>query len=372
MTDQHPASGGRRPKAADLETVLGGLRAAAESTRLRIVAVLAEGELTVSELCRVLGQTQPRVSRHLKLLCEGGLLERHSEGTSAFYSPSRTEPGRSIFEAVLALVDGQDPTLAGDRHRLDKIRAERAVAAGQYFERIADMWDGVRSLHVADAEVERALLAITDNHRIDGRPIASLLDVGTGTGRVLGLFADRIERGLGIDLSSGMLNLARSNLLADGHHHCSVRHGNVYAPDVEPGSFDLAILHHVLHFLDDPAAAIASAASALEPGGQLLVVDFAPHQLEALRRDHAHRRLGFPDDEIAAWCEAAGLEDTSVTHLVPPDDRRPGPRIEPQNGQQPEQRELLTVSLWSANRPLARQEQSRASANPANDRAPLK
>ncbi|MGB5756299.1 MAG: metalloregulator ArsR/SmtB family transcription factor [Acidimicrobiales bacterium] len=353
-----------RQQTADLETVLGGLRAAGEATRLRIVAVLAEGELTVSELCRILGQTQPRVSRHLKLLCEGGLLDRHSEGTSAFYSPSRTEPGRSIFEAVLALVDHQDPTLVGDRRRLEKIREERADAAGQYFERIADLWDGVRSLHVADAEVERALLAITDGHRINGRPIASLLDIGTGTGRVLELFADRIERGLGVDLSKGMLNLARSNLLAEGHHHCSVRHGNVYALDVEPGSFDLAILHHVLHFLDDPAAAISSAASALAPGGQLLVVDFAPHQLETLRRDHAHRRLGFPDHEIADWCDAAGLADTSVTHLVP--------RTDKQSQREAGQSELLTVSLWAATRPLSLRVGQQGSPTSAIDRAPAK
>ncbi len=326
----------------DLDTVLTGLRAASEATRLRIVAVLAEGELTVSELCRILGQTQPRVSRHLKLLCDAGLLVRHSEGTSAFYSPSRVEPGRTIFRSVLSLVDQRDRTLAADRARLGTIRAERANAAGQYFEQIAGLWDNIRSLHVADTEVEQMLLNAADEHRIDGRKITSLLDIGTGTGRILELFADRIEHGLGIDLSVGMLNLARSNLLAEGLDHCSVRHGNIYALDVPAQSYDLSILHHVLHFLEDPAAAIVAATETLRPGGQLVVVDFAPHQLETLRRDHAHRRLGFTDDEVSQWCMAAGLTDLSVTHLVPSD------RAEHDDQTNSE---LLTVSLWTATQP---------------------
>ncbi|MGI9598506.1 MAG: ArsR/SmtB family transcription factor [Acidimicrobiales bacterium] len=346
---------GRTGQTADIDTVLAGLRAAGENTRLRIIAVVSEGELSVSELCRILGQTQPRVSRHLKLLCEAGLLDRHSEGTSAFYSPSRTEPGRSIFDTVLALVDPDDATVDADRRRLNKIRAERADAAGQYFEQIAGMWDGVRSLHVADAEVEQALLSITDRHRIDGRPISSLLDIGTGTGRVLELFGDRIERGLGIDLSAGMLNLARSNLLTNGLDHCSVRQGNVYALNVAPGSYDLAILHHVLHFLEDPGAAIAAACAALAAGGQLIIVDFAPHQLETLRTDHAHRRLGFADHEVTDWCLSAGLIDVEVGHLVPPRSDRDD--------------ELLTVTLWTATR-SAEPSVVRTEARPAEIEAP--
>ncbi len=327
-TESRPVS------SSNLETVLVGLRAAAEGTRLRIVALLAEGELTVSELCKILGQTQPRVSRHLKLLCDAGLLDRHSEGTSAFYSPSRREPGRSIFDSVLTLVDHNDATLAADRQRLIRIRGERAQAAGRYFEEIAGLWDGIRSLHVDDADVEQALLAATRDLQAEGSRISTLLDIGTGTGRILELFADRVDRGLGIDLSSAMLNLARSNLTAKGFHHCSVRQGNVYALEVPADSVDLAILHHVLHFLDDPASAIGAAAETLRPGGQLIIVDFAPHQLETLRNEHAHRRLGFDDHEVSAWCADAGLVDASATHLVPPTDLRGS--------------ELLTVTLWTA------------------------
>jgi ubiquinone/menaquinone biosynthesis C-methylase UbiE len=321
----------------DITTVLAGLRAAGENTRLRILSILSEGELTVSELCRILGQTQPRVSRHLKLLGDAQLLDRHSEGTSAFYGLTRREPGRTMVRSILSLVDPQDKTTSTDRQRLASIREERAHAAGQYFEQIAGQWDGVRSLHVADTEVEQALVDAADRHRINGGPITSLLDIGTGTGRILELFGDRIERGLGIDLSKAMLNLARTNLTASGLHHCSVRHGNIYALDVEPASFDLAVLHHVLHFLDEPHLAIRAAVEGLSLGGQLIIVDFAPHRLESLRTEHAHRRLGLEDTEVTDWCHQVGLTDVSVTHLVPP-------TATPQNADD----ELLTVSLWTA------------------------
>lgn len=344
-TDQ-PSSATR----ADLSTVLAGLRAAGEGTRLRILTILAGGELTVSELCRILGQTQPRVSRHLKLLCDGGLLDRHSEGTSAFYGLTRQEPGRSIAKAVLNMIDPQDQTTATDLQRLLSIRQERAEAAGQYFEQIASSWDGLRSLHVADAEVERALLAAADSHRIDGRPITTLLDIGTGTGRILELFADRIARGLGIDLSKAMLNLARTNLTASGLDHCSVRHGNIYALNVEPASFDLAVLHHVLHYLDDPKAAITAAVAGLRPGGQLIIVDFAPHRLESLRTEHNHRRLGFEDLEVTDWCRQAGMEEIEVQHLVPADATQAtiaGSGADQATAGQADPGPL-TVSLWTA------------------------
>lgn len=310
-----------------MDELLQGLRAAGEATRLRIVAVLSVTELTVSELCRVLGQTQPRVSRHLKLMCEGGLLERHAEGTSAFYRPAGSGTGRLLFDAIVELVDQSDPVVGRDRERLAGVRAERAAVAAAYFESVASDWDRTRSLHVADADVETAMLAMSAERRID-----DFLDIGTGTGRMLEVFADRARRGLGIDLSPQMLNLARSNLDTQGLSHCSVRHGNVYDLDLDPGSFDLVVLHQVLHFLDDPATAVAEAARTLRPNGGLLLVDFAPHSLEWLRTEHAHRRLGFDDAEVTSWCTEAGLVDVTATHLTPDDSRT----------------DQLTVTLWSA------------------------
>lgn len=339
-----------------LDSVLAELRAAGESTRLRILAVLAHGELTVSELCRVLGQTQPRVSRHLRLLCEAGLLTRQTEGTSAFYA-HRHEPGRSLLGPILALLDPGDQILEADQQRLAAIRAERADQARQYFEVIAEQWDSIRSLHVDDAEVEQAILDVALEHQRPNRsatgpegqegegaarPIGTLLDVGTGTGRILELLADRVDRGLGIDLSSNMLRLARSNLATQGLHHLSVRQGNVYALNVPAHSIDLVVLHHVLHYLDEPVVAIAEAAATVRPGGQLIVVDYAPHHLERLRREHAHRRLGFDEHEIKRWCEQAGLTAVAIRHL------RPSASV--LDGDAPDQ-EPLTVSLWTATQP---------------------
>jgi len=294
-----------------MEDLLQALRAAGEATRLRILAVLARSELTVSELCRVLGQTQPRVSRHLRLLCEAGILQRHAQGTSAFYRPARAGRGRDLFDAVVPLIDQQDPGLQADLRRLTAIREERAEAAAAYFEAVASDWDRMRTRHVGDDEVENAMLAA-----VEDLAIGQLVDVGTGTGRVLEIFADRIERGIGLDLSNQMLDLARSRLDQLGHRHCSVRQANAYGLGIDTGSADVGVLHHVLHYLDDPATAIAEVARTLRPGGRLLIVDFASHSEESMRSDYAHHWLGFDDDEVIGWCTDVGLIDCAVKHLT--------------------------------------------------------
>ena len=315
-----------------MDDLLHALRAAGESTRLRILVVLSRSELTVGELCRVLGQTQPRVSRHLRLLCEAGLLERHSQGTSAFYRPARAGSGRPLFDALMPIIDDNDPSVSSDLRRLAIIRAERADAAAAYFEAIAADWDAMRTLHVADDEVEAAMLAAVEDVEI-----RQLLDVGTGTGRVLEIFADRIEHGLGLDLSNQMLDLARSHLDQLGHRHCSVRQGNAYDIGVESGSIDVAVLHHVLHFLDDPLTALAEVVRTLRPGGRLLIVDFAPHNFASMQTDYAHHWLGFDDREIIDWCTDLGLVDVRAQHL------KPQPQTETAAAD-----ELLTVTLWVA------------------------
>ena len=309
------------------DDVVKSLRAAAEPTRLRILLVLNQAELTVSELCRVLGQTQPRVSRHLKLLVDGGLLERRAEGTSAFYRAAASGFERQLFTIVTDTVEVDDLTVKRDQERLDVIRAERAQIAAAYFERVAADWDSVRNMHVADSEVEAAMLSAVAHIQID-----DLLDIGTGTGRILELFAGRIESGQGIDLSPQMLNLARTRLDQKGLSHCAVRRGDVYDLDAADGSVDVAVLHHVLHFLDKPGAAIAQAARAVRPGGVLLIIDFGSHHHEQLRTDFEHHRLGFDDGEVRRWCEDAGLVDISVQHLRLQDRRD----------------EALTTTMWVA------------------------
>lgn len=308
-----------------METVLTGLRAAAEPTRLRMLALLAQGDLTVSELTHILGQSQPRVSRHLKLMCEAGLLSRFPEGAWVFYRMAGTGPGAAIARSLIALLDPEDAVLALDRQRLDGVRAARAARAQDYFSANAQRWNELRSLHVDEREVEAAL-----KDQFAGTAIADLVDMGTGTGRVLEVLAPVVERGIGIDLSREMLAVARANLERAGLRHCMVRQGDITQLPLPPASADAVTLHQVLHYAADPAAVVAEAARVLRPGGVLVAVDFAPHDLEALRDQHAHRRLGFSDDEVAEWFAAAGLVPDGITRL-------PG--------------KMLTVVLWKARHP---------------------
>jgi ubiquinone/menaquinone biosynthesis C-methylase UbiE len=301
------------------------LRAAAEGTRLRILALLAEAELTVSDLTDILRQSQPRISRHLRLLAEAGLIERFREGSWAFFRFREHGGGAELARDLIGRLDPADATIARDRERLAAVRAERAGAAQAYFRRHAAEWDRIRKLHVADEAVEAAIRAA-----VAGKPVRSLLDLGTGTGRMLELFGPEIERGLGLDLSLEMLAMARERLDRAGLRHCSVRQGDIYDLALPRDSFDLVIFHQVLHYLDDSARAIQEAARVLRPGGRLLVVDFAPHELEFLRDEHAHRRLGFAPETVAQWLAAAGL-DVVEQKLLPPEPNSEG---------------KIAVSLW--------------------------
>lgn len=307
-----------------LDTLLNGLRAVAEPSRLRLLVLCSQGEWTVSELTQVLGQSQPRVSRHLKLLADAGLLERFREGSWVFYRRAHAGPGARLARNLCRMLPNEDPELALDRQRLAAVRAARQEQAARYFAVQATRWDQVRSLNLDEARIEAALLEL-----FGAEAPKSLLDVGTGTGRVLQLMAPRIGFGLGVDLSREMLTVARANLDRTSLRNCQVRHGDMYHLPLPDGSFDAATLHNVLRFADDPGAALAEAARVLRPGGRLAVVDLAPHRLEFLREQHAHRRLGFADHEIEEWFAAAGLSlETPV--------RIPG--------------DPLTVVIWPARR----------------------
>lgn len=308
-----------------MDEILAALRAVAEPTRLRILKLCAEGELTVSELVAVLGQSQPRVSRHLKLMCDAGLLDRLPEGSWVFHRLAAQAPARAALAEILAALPEDDPLINGDAQRLQAIKQARAATAAAYFDKNARHWALMRSLHVDEAEVEAALTRIFATRRL-----GDLLDIGTGTGRVLEVLGHDADRAEGVDLSRDMLAVARARLDGAGLARCSVRQADMYALPFADASFDSVTIHQVLHFADRPAAVVAEAARVLRPGGTLVVVDFAPHRLEELRDRHEHRRLGFADVEVGQWCRDAGLVLDDAAPLAG---------------------DPLTVVLWVASRP---------------------
>ncbi|MEK7820863.1 MAG: metalloregulator ArsR/SmtB family transcription factor [Pseudomonadota bacterium] len=325
-TPRTPAAARGGPR---LGTLLPALRAAAEPTRLRLLALLAEGELAVGEIARVLNQSQPRVSRHLRLLTEASLIERVPEGAWVFYRLAREGAGAARADWIAAAIRLERDFFADDRARLASVRRERAREAARYFRANAKNWDSLRRLHADDAEVERALLRLLAGP--DGQdPLGDLLDLGTGTGRILEVLGPRATRAEGIDQSHDMLTLARAGLARAGLAHGSVRQGDLYRLPYAADAFDVAVIHQVLHFLDDPALAIAEAARVLRPGGRLAIADFAPHAVEELRERHAHRRLGFAEGDVVRWCRDVGLHVQGVAHI-------PG--------------RPLTVTVWLARRP---------------------
>lgn len=304
-------------------------QALADPTRLRIVALLRLMELSVGELAQVLGQSQPRVSRHLKILADAGVLERRKEGSWVFLTLTDAERVEPMFALIDQWADGATQLLfAADGARTDNIRAERAEAANRYFAGHAEVWDQIRSLHVAESEVERAI-----DRALGKRPLGRLVDIGTGTGRMIELFGPRSAHAIGIDRSSDMLRVARVKLQAAGIQS-SLRQGDMYALPLADQSADTIVIHQVLHYAHSPAAAISEAGRVLAPGGTLLIVDFAAHGREELRATDAHIRLGFEDEVMAGWFGSAGLEVDEIRHL--------------EGGE-------LTVTLWRGSKQGVRQ-----------------
>lgn len=302
-------------------------RALADPTRLRIMGLLRAMELSVGELAQVLGQSQPRVSRHIKILADAGLAVRRKEGSWVFLGlgvQSRTGPVMEAIDAWAAEEPG-DHWAVADIARLAAVRADRAAAAEIYFEAHAAEWDAIRSLHVPESAVERAM-----EDMLAAQPIGTLIDLGTGTGRMLELLGDKAVSAIGIDRSPEMLRLARVKLAAAGMEKVELRQGDIYALPLSSNAADTVILHQVLHYAQQPAAAINEAGRLLVPDGRLLIVDFAPHDREDLRTTDAHLRLGFDDDQISGWLDQAGLKLVSVREL--------------KGGE-------LTVKLWLGHRP---------------------
>jgi ArsR family transcriptional regulator len=293
-------------------TIVAVLKAAAEPTRLRILLLLATGDLNVKDLTRVLGQSQPRISRHLKLLAEAGLIERSREGSWVYFHLT-TEPSRArLLRQLLDGVDPADQTVQRDRTRAAALKADREAAAQDYFRQHAAEWDKIRALHIPEADVERAM-----REMLATQPIDLLVDLGTGTGRVLELFAGSYDRAIGFDANNAMLAYARSRLGKAAAPNAQVRNGDIYDVQLPDRSAGAVVMHQVLHFLSDTAGAIREATRLLEPGGRLLIADFAPHELEYLRDEFAHARLGFARSLIEQLMTDAGLVAAGYRELDP-------------------------------------------------------
>lgn len=317
-----------------MDKLVAMLRAAGDPTRLRLLLLLREAELAVSELIEIVGQSQPRVSRHLKLLGEAGLLERFKEGSWVFYRAADQGKGAELGRALTALAD--PAMIATDRARLAHVREARAAAAAAFFKANAAEWERIRALHAPEKDVEAAIV-----RRLTTKPIEELLDAGTGTGRMLELLAPHAKRAVGIDVSPEMLAIARDRMAKDNLSRVQVRLGDIYRLPFNAGTreagFDTVLFHQVLHYLDDPGAAVAEAARVMRPGGRIAIADFAPHGLEFLRDDYAHRRLGFSDREVKGWFEAAHLKPGETETIAPADSKSGGPASD-----------KLTVKLWFA------------------------
>lgn len=316
-----------------LDDLVEMLKMAAEPSRLRILRVLASGDLTVSDLTTILGQSQPRVSRHLKLLVEHRLIRRWQEGSWAFFRLNREPAYGQLISSLLARLDPSDPTLQRDDERLAEVKAERREKASDYFSQNAQAWDQIRSLHAPDSAVEDALM-----DAVGMGPFNAMLDIGTGTGRMLEVFAPQCRTALGVDHNRDMLAIARANIDSAGLEGAEVRQGDIENLDVGRNVFDLVIIHQVLHFLHDPGKAVAEAVRALAPGGKIAIVDFAAHENEALRIEHRHLRLGFDDDAITAWLADAGIADVQTVAVEAEAKTAPGAKP-------------LTVKVWVGHDP---------------------
>ncbi|MDY7096939.1 MAG: metalloregulator ArsR/SmtB family transcription factor [Pseudomonadota bacterium] len=285
-------------------------KALADPTRLRIARLLATMELAVGELAQVLGQSQPRVSRHVGILCDAGLAERRREGSWVFLRGAGTAedaaPVTAAIDRLLAIAEAQEPAFAkaceDDRRKLAAIRDARADAAGEYFARHAGEWDELRALHSSDGEVEAQLLASLEEH-----DLGAVLDIGTGTGRIAELLSESAARIVALDTNLEMLRVARAKLQHLPTAQIELVQGDFADLPFDAGMFDTVLFHQVLHFAQDPAIPLAEAARVTRTGGRIAIVDFAAHDREELRSRHQHARLGFSDRQMRDLLRRSGF-----------------------------------------------------------------
>lgn len=288
----------------DLIEQVDALKSIAEPTRLRLVRLLAQGELTVSELVRILGQSQPRVSRHLKLLCDAGVLERFREQHHVYYRVPLDGAGQQLSAALAPFFPQDDPDLTLDAQRLVEVQTARAKLSQDYVEEEAPEWRRLHELHGDEAAFAQAVV-----NEMTQEPIGELLDVATGTGRMLSILGPHCTRGTGIDLSRKMVNVARARLQTQGLSHCTVRQDDMYQMRFAADSFDTVTIDQVLYLADQPEAVVTEAARVLAPGGRLMIVAFTGDRADDLQP------LGIAPASIDAWCRSAGLTPENHVEL---------------------------------------------------------
>lgn len=315
-----------------MKRIATALKTLGHPDRLRLLALLSQGELTVSELVQILDLSQPRVTQYIKSLEEAGIIERMREGSWVFSRLRQDNAGVSaVVATALATLPYTDSDLAADRARLADVRAERSRQAEAFFASVANDREQLGHEYLPQADIETAMLGL-----LPGGVLGSMIDLGTGTGRMLEVFAPHVDSGAGVDASADMLRVARHTLAQSAFDHLSVQQADLTATKLDMGSADLVTLHQVLHFLDDPILAIREAARLLAPDGHLLLTDFEHHALENYREDYAHRRLGFEEAEIARYLSETGLALQSVTSV--PSGKADTP----------------TVKIWHARKPAAK------------------
>lgn len=300
------------PHRLGADRVVAVLKAAAEPTRLRILMLLARYELTVKDLTHVLGQSQPRISRHLKLLAEAGLIDRFREGGWVNLRLSQPVAGAGLPQTILGWLDPNDPLVRRDAERAQDVIELRTRKAQRFFEQHAGAWDEIRARHMDEPSVEAAMVRM-----LGQGPFELFVDLGTGTGRVLELFSSRYARGIGIDANQAMLGYARSRLEAAGIEHAQVRHGDICNLALPDACADAVTIHQVLNVLADPSQALREGARVLVPGGRMLVADFAPHDREVFREQFSHTHLGIGPDRFAEWAADAGLMVVATEAVAP-------------------------------------------------------
>lgn len=328
-----------KPNTLCKEELLNALKAAGDDTRLRLLVLLSKCEHNVKDLTHILNQSQPRLSRHLKLLSEAKLIERFQEGSWVYYRLAREGTSAVLVHNILKSADLSDKQFKADQTQAEKVKTQRANEAQSYFKTHAKDWDQIRSLYIKEETVEAEMLKL-----IGSSPIEMLLDLGTGTGRILELFSNQFKNGIGVDINQEMLRHARARLDRLNLSSCELRHGDINKLEFKDGIADTIIVHQIMHFLEEPKQLCKEAARLLAPGGRLLIVDFAPHKQEQLRTEFAHQRLGFQEDQLWGWLKTAGLKALNFKLLpninMNTNNKKSDTKIK--------DKDTLSVSLWLA------------------------